>query len=240
MTGTWQLSVPALGVPAGAMGASIPPPTPPSRATMTGTVSYREHIALPPGATVMVRLQGVSRADAPAEVLAEQVLTQSRPTHVEVWSGVSLGADLLLGGLETAMPGDDLIADRLVRGLGDDAAPHEVELRTVRPPLHDILGVRRTDAREGGEHFLRGGIDIDQAVGAFGVEVGIAGKVEILLPLVDRRGPDLGAEQQGDEGEQQDESEQTACGHQGLGVNRNFGGYTPEGGERMHGRGKSQ
>ncbi len=41
---------------------------------VTGSVTYRERIALPPGATVTVRLQDVSRADAPAEVLAEQVI----------------------------------------------------------------------------------------------------------------------------------------------------------------------
>ena len=39
-------------------------------ATISGTVFYRERIALPPGAEVSVELQDVSRADAPAEVLA--------------------------------------------------------------------------------------------------------------------------------------------------------------------------
>jgi putative lipoprotein len=38
---------------------------------ITGTVLYRERIALPPGAEVTVELQDVSRADAPAEVLAK-------------------------------------------------------------------------------------------------------------------------------------------------------------------------
>lgn len=81
MTSTWQLSVLALGVLACATGASTPAPTPASRATVTGTVTYRERIALPPGATVTVRLQDVSRADAPAEVLAEEMIV---PTHVDV------------------------------------------------------------------------------------------------------------------------------------------------------------
>jgi putative lipoprotein len=74
MTDTWRLSVLALAVLACATGASTPAPTPASRATVTGTVTYRERIALPPGATVTVRLQDVSRADAPAEVLAEDVI----------------------------------------------------------------------------------------------------------------------------------------------------------------------
>ena len=41
---------------------------------VTGTVSYRERIALPPAATIRVQLVDVSRADAPAEVLGEQLI----------------------------------------------------------------------------------------------------------------------------------------------------------------------
>ena len=40
---------------------------------MTGTVTYRERIALPPTAVIKVQLVDVSRADAPAIVLGEQV-----------------------------------------------------------------------------------------------------------------------------------------------------------------------
>jgi putative lipoprotein len=43
-------------------------------ATVTGSVSYRERIALPPDARVIVRLVDVSKADAPATVLGEQVI----------------------------------------------------------------------------------------------------------------------------------------------------------------------
>jgi len=45
-----------------------------SMAQVTGTVNYRERIALPPSAVVIVRLVDVSRADAPAIVLGEQVI----------------------------------------------------------------------------------------------------------------------------------------------------------------------
>src|SRR5688572_3649471 len=41
----------------------------PSEATLTGTATYRERIALPPGAVFEATLEDVSRADAPAEVL---------------------------------------------------------------------------------------------------------------------------------------------------------------------------
>ena len=41
---------------------------------VTGSVTYRERIALPPSAVVTVKLLDVSRADAPAELIAEQVI----------------------------------------------------------------------------------------------------------------------------------------------------------------------
>jgi putative lipoprotein len=40
---------------------------------VTGTVTYRERIALPPTAVIKVQLVDVSRADAPAIVLGEQI-----------------------------------------------------------------------------------------------------------------------------------------------------------------------
>ncbi|MGD1464155.1 YbaY family lipoprotein [Vibrio harveyi] len=43
-----------------------------SMKTITGTVAYRERIALPPHAVVTVALEDVSLADAPAKVLAKQ------------------------------------------------------------------------------------------------------------------------------------------------------------------------
>ena len=39
---------------------------------VTGTITWRERIAVPPDADVIVRLQDVSRMDAPAIVLGEQ------------------------------------------------------------------------------------------------------------------------------------------------------------------------
>ena len=41
---------------------------------MAGTVTYLQRIALPPDAVVTVRIEDVSRADAPAEVIGEQVI----------------------------------------------------------------------------------------------------------------------------------------------------------------------
>lgn len=47
----------------------------PQTRQVTGAISYRERIALPPGSVAHVRLLDVSRADAPATVLAEQKTT---------------------------------------------------------------------------------------------------------------------------------------------------------------------
>ena len=45
---------------------------------VTGTVSYRERIALAPGSTVIVTLEDTSRADAPATMLGETRITIER------------------------------------------------------------------------------------------------------------------------------------------------------------------
>jgi len=47
---------------------------PAGKPTVTGTVTYRERIALTPKAVVTVRIEDVSRADAPATVIGEQVI----------------------------------------------------------------------------------------------------------------------------------------------------------------------
>jgi putative lipoprotein len=50
---------------------------------LAGTVSYRERMALPPGATVEVRLEDVSIADAPATVIAAQTIaTEGRQVPI--------------------------------------------------------------------------------------------------------------------------------------------------------------
>ena len=49
---------------------------------VTGTVTYRERIAMPPGAIVTVRLEDVSLADASAVLVAQQVITN--PGNVPV------------------------------------------------------------------------------------------------------------------------------------------------------------
>jgi putative lipoprotein len=57
---------------------------PPIGSRVTGSVTYRERIALPPTAVVTVRLVDVSRADAPSVLIAEQVIrTEGRQVPFE-------------------------------------------------------------------------------------------------------------------------------------------------------------
>ena len=55
-----------------ACGADPSAPPKPEFVRVTGTVAYRERIALDPSAEIVVQLLDVSRMDAPATVLAEQ------------------------------------------------------------------------------------------------------------------------------------------------------------------------
>ena len=52
-------------------GAPVPPEMSHGMAVVNVTATYRERILLPPGHVLSVRVEDVSRADAPAEVLAE-------------------------------------------------------------------------------------------------------------------------------------------------------------------------
>ena len=46
------------------------------KATVSGTITYRERMALSPGAVVEVSLQDISLADAEATVVAKQRITE--------------------------------------------------------------------------------------------------------------------------------------------------------------------
>ncbi|MCZ7544360.1 MAG: YbaY family lipoprotein [Anaerolineae bacterium] len=63
--------------PSGGVAAAdkVPIYTRPGGAVISGTLTYRERIALPPDAVINVQLRDVSRADAPAVALGEQTLT---------------------------------------------------------------------------------------------------------------------------------------------------------------------
>ncbi len=61
---------------AGCTPTPVEPATGAGSATskVTGSITYRERIALPPSAVVAVKLVDVSLADAPAVLIAEQII----------------------------------------------------------------------------------------------------------------------------------------------------------------------
>ncbi len=67
------LLLPGLVLACSATGGAGPP-APETDAVITGTVAYRERMALPPDAVVEVRLYDVSRQDAEAPLLAETIV----------------------------------------------------------------------------------------------------------------------------------------------------------------------
>ena len=62
--------------------AALPLPALAAQRTLTGTVTYRERIALPPGATVEVSLLDVSLADAPSRTIARTRVAARRQVPI--------------------------------------------------------------------------------------------------------------------------------------------------------------
>ena len=67
-----------------------------SKAVVTGTVIYLQRIALPPEAVVTVRIEDVSKADALAEVVGEQVI-QTKGAQVPIPFSVPYDPDKIEG-----------------------------------------------------------------------------------------------------------------------------------------------
>ena len=63
-------------------GAAVAQPGPGEIAMIRGTAAYRERMALPPGAVLEVRLEDVSRADAPAELLSSATIVTDRQVPI--------------------------------------------------------------------------------------------------------------------------------------------------------------
>ena len=71
-------------------GTTIPA-TATATASVTGTVSHRERIALTPDAVIEIKLVGISRADAPAITVGEQVI--QNPGQVPIAFEIGYNAD---------------------------------------------------------------------------------------------------------------------------------------------------
>lgn len=80
------LGLAVLGGSAMILSSTMPTQSIASAKTIRGSVIYRERIALPPEANLDIRLLDVTIADAPAQVIAEQQITnlQSAPVPFEL------------------------------------------------------------------------------------------------------------------------------------------------------------
>jgi putative lipoprotein len=111
--------------------------------TITGTATYRERMALPPGAVLEVELRDVSRADAPADLLGSARVAATGqvpirfalrfdPARIDPRAAYAVAARLTFGGRLRFR--SDAVHPVLTRGAGTHA---------------DILLVRAAPRREG-------------------------------------------------------------------------------------------
>lgn len=79
---------------------------------VTGTITYRQKIALPPNAVVTVSLQDVSLQDAPAKTIAEQVIKS--PGQVPIPFSISYNPKAIDGKNTYAIRAKITVADKLM------------------------------------------------------------------------------------------------------------------------------
>lgn len=93
-------------------GPSLDGPDATAADTVTGTVAYRERIALSPDAVVEIRLSDVSRADAPAVIIGEQTIVS--PGQVPVSFEIEYDAALIDSRFTYAVQAWIMEGDRMV------------------------------------------------------------------------------------------------------------------------------
>ena len=136
--------------------------TSPDRFEVTGEVTYREPVALPPGTQVVVRLLDVSRADAAAVTLAEQLI---EPDHEVPISFCLATARSALEPRKTYSVSARIIADGRLAWISDAHHPvtidsaRDLEARADRrpggPPARLSATVRRRHGETAAVRFAR-------------------------------------------------------------------------------------
>jgi putative lipoprotein len=118
------------GVGPGAVNKPKPvplPATPPGGASapaVTGTVTYRERMALPAGAVLTVRLEDVSRTDAPAVLVAERTIPLATQ-QVPIPFSLSYNASAIRGN-------GDYAVRAMIRTAGATSGPSQLLFTTTR------------------------------------------------------------------------------------------------------------
>ena len=109
------------------------------RATLSGTVVYRERMALPVNATIDVRLLDVSLQDAPSKVLAQQTI-EAAGKSVPIPYGLDYDPSQVRDGMSYAVRAEIRSADGKLLWTTDTVHPvltrgapnADVEIRVVR------------------------------------------------------------------------------------------------------------
>ncbi len=95
--------------------------------TITGNLAYRERIALQPGGTARVTLSDISRADAPATVLAEQTIALGNQ-QIPIPFSLTADADDFQSGRRYAVRGTISSADGQLLWTTDTVHPYDPAL----------------------------------------------------------------------------------------------------------------
>jgi uncharacterized lipoprotein YbaY/heat shock protein HslJ len=130
----------------------------PLDAFISGTITYRERIALSPQAVVEISLQDVSRADAPAKLIAHQRITNPgqvpipfeiryKPEDIDERMTYAVQARILEGGRPMFI--NDTHTAVLTRGAGNRV---EMVLVRVQAPADSEAGVTSDIADGSGDH----------------------------------------------------------------------------------------
>lgn len=118
---------------------TMPEPGPePGTATLTGTATYRERIALPPDSRLVVAISDVSLADAPSVTIAQN---ETATAGKQVPLPFSLGYDRT-----RIQPGRDYaVSARILDGQGQLA--WITDTRTALPPPGQSVEIRLVQVR---------------------------------------------------------------------------------------------
>lgn len=183
------------------------------RAKITGTATYRERMMLPPGAVLEVTLEDVSRADAPADVIARnQVELNSAPPYqfelpfdpgrvsnnhrYNLRARITAGGDLMFqsdAGYAVLGLGNVMHVDMVLRRASADTSKASVPAQQVKGMYSYMAdagwfvdcrsGVRLAVAQEGDNAALESAYSKDRSKAGVPMLATVEGRVEDRMPM---------------------------------------------------------
>jgi|28_taG_2_1085356.scaffolds.fasta_scaffold00020_136 putative lipoprotein len=117
--------------------------------TISGSVTYRERIAMPPGVTLEVQLEDVSRMDAPAKIISEVTMNEAgnppydiiipyNPDAIQDGRRYTVRASLRMG--ERLLFTTDTHTPVLSDGAGTDVSITMVQVQVLAEPPRRMIG----------------------------------------------------------------------------------------------------